>query len=138
MAGLQPEVAKRDTKIIGLSVDPVENHSKWAQDIEETPGHAINYPIPRTYRGTSAMTRDIPARDQAGRRNAWMTASIDLQTPHLHDFSDLDWGGVRPIRLLGWTMAIVAVMTVAHLIQHPDAREAKAASVVAVAVAPPG
>ena len=45
MAGLQPEFAKRNTKIIGLSVDPVENHSKWAQDIEETQGHAVNYPM---------------------------------------------------------------------------------------------
>ena len=36
MAGLQPEFAKRNTKIIGLSVDPVTNHSKWAADIEET------------------------------------------------------------------------------------------------------
>ncbi len=45
MAGLKPEFAKRNTKIIGLSVDPVENHSKWAQDIEETQGHAVNYPM---------------------------------------------------------------------------------------------
>src|SRR5579872_963251 len=45
MAGLQPEFAKRNTKIIGLSVDPVENHSKWAQDIAETQGHAVNYPM---------------------------------------------------------------------------------------------
>ena len=45
MAGLQPEFARRNTKIIGLSVDPVENHSKWAQDIEETQGHAVNYPM---------------------------------------------------------------------------------------------
>src|SRR5450631_932642 len=45
MAGLQPEFAQRNTKIIGLSVDPVENHSKWAYDIEETQGHAVNYPM---------------------------------------------------------------------------------------------
>src|SRR3954451_20157767 len=45
MAGLQPEFAKRNTKIIGLSVDPVENHSKWARDIEATQGHAVNYPM---------------------------------------------------------------------------------------------
>jgi thioredoxin-dependent peroxiredoxin len=45
MAGLKPEFDKRSTKIIGLSVDPVENHSKWAMDIEETQGHAINYPM---------------------------------------------------------------------------------------------
>ena len=45
MAGLKPEFDKRNTKIIGLSVDPVENHTKWARDIEETQGHAINYPM---------------------------------------------------------------------------------------------
>lgn len=45
MAGLQPEFAKRNTKIIGLSVDPVSSHSKWASDIQETQGHAVNYPM---------------------------------------------------------------------------------------------
>lgn len=45
MAGLQPEFAKRNTKIIGLSVDPVNNHGKWAADIEETQGHKVNYPM---------------------------------------------------------------------------------------------
>ena len=45
MAGLKPEFDKRNTKIIGLSVDPVENHAKWAKDIEETQGHAVNYPM---------------------------------------------------------------------------------------------
>ncbi len=45
MARLQPEFAKRNTKIIGLSVDPVNNHSKWAKDIEETQGHKVNYPM---------------------------------------------------------------------------------------------
>lgn len=45
MAGLQPEFAKRNCKIIGLSVDPVSSHSKWAVDIEETQGHKVNYPM---------------------------------------------------------------------------------------------
>ena len=45
MAKLKPEFDKRNTKIIGLSVDPVGNHSKWAKDIEETQGHAVNYPL---------------------------------------------------------------------------------------------
>jgi thioredoxin-dependent peroxiredoxin len=45
MAGLQPEFAKRNTKVIGLSVDPVTNHGKWAADIEETQGHKVNYPM---------------------------------------------------------------------------------------------
>jgi alkyl hydroperoxide reductase subunit AhpC len=45
MAGLQPEFEKRNTKIIGLSVDPVTSHGKWAADIEETQGHKVNYPM---------------------------------------------------------------------------------------------
>jgi alkyl hydroperoxide reductase subunit AhpC len=45
MAGLKPEFDKRNCKIIGLSVDPVSNHSRWAKDIEETQGHAVNYPM---------------------------------------------------------------------------------------------
>jgi thioredoxin-dependent peroxiredoxin len=45
MAGLEPEFRKRNCKIIGLSVDPVDNHGKWAKDIEETQGHKVNYPM---------------------------------------------------------------------------------------------
>ena len=45
MAGLQPEFRQRNCKIIGLSVDSVANHSKWAVDIEETQGHKVNYPM---------------------------------------------------------------------------------------------
>ncbi|EUB75418.1 MULTISPECIES: peroxiredoxin [Pseudomonas] len=45
MAGLKPEFDKRNTKIVGLSVDPVGNHQTWAKDIEETQGHAVNYPM---------------------------------------------------------------------------------------------
>ena len=45
MAGLQPEFEKRNCKIIGLSVDPVSSHSKWAVDIEETQGHKVKYPM---------------------------------------------------------------------------------------------
>ena len=45
MAKLQPEFEKRNVKIIGLSVDPVDAHAKWAKDIEETQGHAPNYPM---------------------------------------------------------------------------------------------
>jgi alkyl hydroperoxide reductase subunit AhpC len=45
MAGLQPEFAKRNCKILGLSVDPVSSHGKWAADIEQTQGHKVNYPM---------------------------------------------------------------------------------------------
>jgi thioredoxin-dependent peroxiredoxin len=45
MAKLKPEFDRRNTKIIGLSVDPVEDHKKWSRDIEETQGAAPNYPM---------------------------------------------------------------------------------------------
>ncbi len=45
MARIKPEFDKRGVKIIGLSVDPVENHAKWANDIKETQGFAPNYPM---------------------------------------------------------------------------------------------
>jgi alkyl hydroperoxide reductase subunit AhpC len=44
-AKLKDEFAKRNTKVIGLSVDPVDSHAKWAKDIEETQGQAVNFPM---------------------------------------------------------------------------------------------
>jgi len=45
MARIEPEFTKRNCKIIGLSVDPVESHLRWEKDIEETQGAAVNYPM---------------------------------------------------------------------------------------------
>jgi alkyl hydroperoxide reductase subunit AhpC len=45
MAKIKPEFDSRSTKVIGLSVDPLDNHEQWARDIEETQGTAPNYPI---------------------------------------------------------------------------------------------
>ena len=45
VAKLKDEFSKRNCKVIGLSVDPVDNHAKWAKDIEETQGYAVNYPM---------------------------------------------------------------------------------------------
>ena len=45
MAGLKPEFDKRNTKVIGLSIDSVDDHNAWLNDIEETQGHAVNYPL---------------------------------------------------------------------------------------------
>ena len=45
LAGLKPEFEARHTKIIGLSIDSVNDHAKWAADIAETQGHALNYPL---------------------------------------------------------------------------------------------
>jgi thioredoxin-dependent peroxiredoxin len=45
MAGLKPQFDARGCKIIGLSVDPVSDHTRWQKDIEETQGHAVTYPL---------------------------------------------------------------------------------------------
>jgi len=45
MAKIEPEFTKRNTKLIGLSIDPVDNHAKWSVDIEETQGAKVNYPM---------------------------------------------------------------------------------------------
>ncbi|AZE22670.1 peroxiredoxin [Pseudomonas chlororaphis] len=45
MARLKPEFDKRNTKIVGLSIDPVSDHKAWIGDIQETQGHAVNYPM---------------------------------------------------------------------------------------------
>ncbi|MBP6903514.1 MAG: peroxiredoxin [Burkholderiaceae bacterium] len=45
MAGIEPEFTRRNAKLIGLSVDPVDQHHKWALDIEETQGHLPRYPM---------------------------------------------------------------------------------------------
>jgi alkyl hydroperoxide reductase subunit AhpC len=45
MARLKPEFDKRNTKVIGLSADPVDDHKRWMPDIQETQGHAVNYPM---------------------------------------------------------------------------------------------
>jgi alkyl hydroperoxide reductase subunit AhpC len=45
VASLYPEFQKRNTKVVGLSVDPVSSHGRWAADIEETQGYKVNYPM---------------------------------------------------------------------------------------------
>ena len=66
MAGLADEFAKRNCKIIGLSIDPVENHNEWTKDIEETQGHAVNYPmIGDTDLAVAKLYNMLPA-DEAG------------------------------------------------------------------------
>ena len=56
MAGLKPKFDAMNTKIIGLSVDPVGNHDKWSKDIEETQGHKVTYPMIGDP-GTTQVTR---------------------------------------------------------------------------------
>src|SRR6476660_27979 len=45
MAKIEPEFTKRNAKLIGLSIDPVENHANWAKDIQETQGSEVKYPM---------------------------------------------------------------------------------------------
>lgn len=66
MAKLKPEFDKRGTKIIGLSVDPVSNHAKWAQDIAETQGTAPNYPMIGDTDLTVAKLYDMLPEDVSG------------------------------------------------------------------------
>jgi thioredoxin-dependent peroxiredoxin len=66
MAGLKPEFDKRNTKIIGLSVDPVDNHGKWAKDIEETQGAKVNYPMIGDTDLTTAKLYDMLPEEATG------------------------------------------------------------------------
>ena len=66
MAKIEPEFTKRNTKLIGLSVDPVDKHQTWAADIEETQGAAVKYPmIGDTDLAVAKLYNMLPA-DEAG------------------------------------------------------------------------
>ena len=76
MAGLKPEFDKRNCKVMGLSIDPVTDHQRWAKDIEETQGTAPNYPIVGDADLTVAKLYDmLPASETPGKRTA-----VDNQT----------------------------------------------------------
>lgn len=71
MASLKPEFDKRNCKIIGLSADPVSDHTNWAKDIQETQGHAPNYPIIGDADLAVAKLYDmLPASETPGKRTA--------------------------------------------------------------------
>ena len=78
MAKLKSEFDKRNTKIIGLSADPVEDHKKWARDIEETQGAAVNYPMIGDPELKVAKLYDmLPATESsAGKRTAANNATV--------------------------------------------------------------
>ena len=66
MAKIEPEFTKRNCKLIGLSIDPVDTHAKWAADIEETQGHLPRYPmIGDTDLAVAKLYNMLPA-DEAG------------------------------------------------------------------------
>ncbi len=66
MAKLEPEFAKRNCKIIGLSVDPVESHLRWEKDIEETQGCAVTYPMIGDPNLSIAKLFDMLPAEEAG------------------------------------------------------------------------
>ncbi len=66
MARLKGEFDKRNCKVMGLSIDPVTDHKKWAKDIEETQGHAVNYPIIGDFDLKVAKLYDMIHPDAAG------------------------------------------------------------------------
>ncbi len=71
MASLKPEFEKRNCKVIGLSADPVSDHAAWAKDIQETQGHAPNYPIIGDADLNVAKLYDmLPASESPGKRTA--------------------------------------------------------------------
>jgi thioredoxin-dependent peroxiredoxin len=77
MARIKPEFDRRNTKIIGLSADPVDDHSRWAKDIEETQGTAPNYPIIGDADLKVAKLYDmLPAEATPGKRTAADNATV--------------------------------------------------------------
>src|SRR5213596_3838984 len=77
MAGLKPQFDKRNTKIIGLSVDPVSDHKSWVKDIQETQGHAVNYPLIGDADLTVAKLHDmIHPNATGGKRTAVDNATV--------------------------------------------------------------
>jgi thioredoxin-dependent peroxiredoxin len=75
MAKIEPEFTRRNAKLIGLSIDPVENHAKWADDIEETQGAKVNYPmIGDTDLAVAKLYNMLPA-DEAGGSDGRTAAS---------------------------------------------------------------
>ena len=77
MARIKPEFDRRNAKIIGLSADPVEDHAKWAKDIEETQGAAVNYPMIGDPELKIAKLYDmLPAEATPGKRTAADNATV--------------------------------------------------------------
>lgn len=66
VAKLKPEFEKRNCKAIGLSIDPVDDHAKWAADIKETQGHAVNFPMIGDTDLSVAKTYNMFPADESG------------------------------------------------------------------------
>ena len=77
MARIKSEFDKRNTKIVGLSADPVDDHKKWSKDIEETQGAAVNYPMIGDPELKVAKLYDmLPAEATPGKRTAAENATV--------------------------------------------------------------
>src|SRR5262245_34420083 len=77
MARMKAEFDKRNTKIIGLSADPVDDHKKWSKDIEETQGSAVNYPMIGDPELKTAKLYDmLPAEAVPGKRTPAENATV--------------------------------------------------------------
>ena len=77
MARIKPEFDKRNAKILGLSIDPVDDHNKWVKDIEETQGTAVNYPMIGDPDLKIAKLYDmLPAEATPGKRTAADNATV--------------------------------------------------------------
>jgi alkyl hydroperoxide reductase subunit AhpC len=96
MAGLKPEFDRRNCKIIGLSVDPVSDHKRWAKDIEETQGHAVNYPMIGDDNLTVAKLYDMIHPNASG--NASQRTAVDNAT-------------IRSVFIIGPDKLIKAILT---------------------------
>lgn len=81
MAGLKGEFEKRNTKILGLSVDSVEEHREWSKDIEETQGHAVNYPmIGDTDLAISKLYNMLPAEEAGSSEGRTAATNATVRT----------------------------------------------------------
>ena len=81
VAKLKPEFEKRNCKVIGLSIDPIENHAGWANDIEETQGTKVNFPmIADTDLNVSLLYNMFPANEDASRENRTAMTNATVRT----------------------------------------------------------
>ena len=96
MAGLKPDFERRNCKVIGLSVDSVEDHVAWSKDIEETQGHAVNYPIIDGSSLEVAKAYDMLHPNASGEAKA--RTAVDNQT-------------VRSVFIIGPDKKIKAILT---------------------------
>ena len=79
VAGIEDEFAARNTKPIGLSIDPIDDHEKWADDIEETQGHRVKFPVIGDTDLNVAKLYNMFAADEtgtAGERTAMTNATV--------------------------------------------------------------